>query len=183
MVCLSVRSCTWRVLKWIFWKWPNRCKLVGARILLSLAFSKNSSFHLKKEKSFRHLKPGVRFEGWEDGVGEKRKHLLVIPPLWWGQLCKCVWAWPFDLFPQDCGVPEVEFCLAAGGTEALPICIQSAVANLEELDVEKNPYIKVKSGVWVLDLFNSNLPAVRRRRNIMGWKSVSNRNNIWEVLL
>ncbi|KAK2528293.1 hypothetical protein Q9966_009947 [Columba livia] len=50
---------------------------------------------------------------------------------------------------KDCGVPEVEFCLAAGGTEALPICIQSAVANLEELDVEKNPYIKVKSGVWL----------------------------------
>ncbi|XP_009869220.1 PREDICTED: beta/gamma crystallin domain-containing protein 3, partial [Apaloderma vittatum] len=50
---------------------------------------------------------------------------------------------------KDCGVPEVEFCLAAGGTEGLPICIQSAVANLEELDVEKNPYIKVKSGVWL----------------------------------
>ncbi|OPJ69419.1 very large A-kinase anchor protein [Patagioenas fasciata monilis] len=50
---------------------------------------------------------------------------------------------------KDCGVPEVEFCLAAGSTEALPICIQSAVANLEELDVEKNPYIRVKSGVWL----------------------------------
>ncbi|KAM6211292.1 very large A-kinase anchor protein [Sarcoramphus papa] len=50
---------------------------------------------------------------------------------------------------KDCGVPEVEFCLAAGGTEGLPICIQSAVANLEELDVEKNPYIRVKSGVWL----------------------------------
>ncbi|NWQ75555.1 CRBG3 protein, partial [Columbina picui] len=50
---------------------------------------------------------------------------------------------------KDCGVPEVEFCLAADGTEALPICIQSAVANLEELDVEKNPYIRVKSGVWL----------------------------------
>ncbi|XP_009987907.1 PREDICTED: beta/gamma crystallin domain-containing protein 3 [Tauraco erythrolophus] len=50
---------------------------------------------------------------------------------------------------KDCGVPEVEFCLAAGGTEGLPICIQSAVANLEELDVEKNPYISVKSGVWL----------------------------------
>ncbi|XP_068000741.1 very large A-kinase anchor protein isoform X2 [Melanerpes formicivorus] len=50
---------------------------------------------------------------------------------------------------KDCGVPEVEFCLAAGGTEGLPICIQSAAANLEELDVEKNPYIRVKSGVWL----------------------------------
>ncbi|KAM6099770.1 very large A-kinase anchor protein [Theristicus caerulescens] len=50
---------------------------------------------------------------------------------------------------KDCGVPEVEFCLAAGGTEGLPICVQSAVANLEELDVEKNPYIRVKSGVWL----------------------------------
>ncbi|XP_009888422.1 PREDICTED: beta/gamma crystallin domain-containing protein 3 [Charadrius vociferus] len=50
---------------------------------------------------------------------------------------------------KDCGVPEVEFCLAAGSTEGLPICIQSAVANLEELDVEKNPYISVKSGMWL----------------------------------
>ncbi|XP_074959348.1 very large A-kinase anchor protein isoform X1 [Phalacrocorax aristotelis] len=50
---------------------------------------------------------------------------------------------------KDCGIPELEFCLAAGGTEGLPICIQSAVANLEELDVEKNPYISVKSGVWL----------------------------------
>uniref|UniRef100_A0A8C8ATV3 Crystallin beta-gamma domain containing 3 n=1 Tax=Otus sunia TaxID=257818 RepID=A0A8C8ATV3_9STRI len=50
---------------------------------------------------------------------------------------------------KDCGVPEVEFCLAPGCTEGLPICIQSAVANLEELDVEKNPYIRVKSGVWL----------------------------------
>ncbi|NXI57614.1 CRBG3 protein, partial [Chloroceryle aenea] len=50
---------------------------------------------------------------------------------------------------KDCGVPEVEFCLAAGGTEGVPICIQTAVANLEELDVEKNPYMRVKSGVWL----------------------------------
>ncbi|NWR76411.1 CRBG3 protein, partial [Centropus unirufus] len=50
---------------------------------------------------------------------------------------------------KDCGVPEVEFCPAAGGAAGLPICIQSAVANLEELDVEKNPYISVKSGVWL----------------------------------
>ncbi|KAM9020345.1 very large A-kinase anchor protein [Ara ararauna] len=50
---------------------------------------------------------------------------------------------------KDCGVPEVEFCLAADSAEGLPICIQGAVANLEELDVEKNPYIKVKSGVWL----------------------------------
>ncbi|KAM6144610.1 very large A-kinase anchor protein [Phoenicopterus ruber ruber] len=49
---------------------------------------------------------------------------------------------------KDCGIPEVEFCLGAS-TEGLPICIQSAVANLEELDVEKNPYISVKSGVWL----------------------------------
>ncbi|XP_054045194.1 very large A-kinase anchor protein [Rissa tridactyla] len=50
---------------------------------------------------------------------------------------------------KDCGVPEVEFCLAAGATEGLPICIQSAVANLEELDVEKNPSISIKSGTWL----------------------------------
>ncbi|NWV12953.1 CRBG3 protein, partial [Ptilonorhynchus violaceus] len=50
---------------------------------------------------------------------------------------------------KDCGIPEVEFCLAAGSTEGLPICIQGAIANLEELDVEKNPYIRVKSGVWL----------------------------------
>ncbi|NXM70171.1 CRBG3 protein, partial [Serilophus lunatus] len=50
---------------------------------------------------------------------------------------------------KDCGVPEVEFCLAAGSTEGPPICIQGAVANLEELDVEKSPYIRVKSGVWL----------------------------------
>ncbi|NXO56240.1 CRBG3 protein, partial [Aramus guarauna] len=49
---------------------------------------------------------------------------------------------------KDGGVPEVEFCLGAS-TEGLPICIQSAVANLEELDVEKNPYISVKAGVWL----------------------------------
>ncbi|XP_027554177.1 very large A-kinase anchor protein [Neopelma chrysocephalum] len=50
---------------------------------------------------------------------------------------------------KDCGVPEVEFCLAAGSTEGLPICIQGAIPNLEELDVEKHPYIRVKSGVWL----------------------------------
>ncbi|NWW71808.1 CRBG3 protein, partial [Climacteris rufus] len=50
---------------------------------------------------------------------------------------------------KDCGIPEVEFCLAAGSTEGLPICIQAAAANLEELDIEKNPYIRVKSGVWL----------------------------------
>ncbi|NWY17592.1 CRBG3 protein, partial [Aphelocoma coerulescens] len=50
---------------------------------------------------------------------------------------------------KDCGIPEVEFCLAAGSTEGLPICIQGAVANLEELDVEENPYIRVRSGVWL----------------------------------
>ncbi|XP_039569080.1 very large A-kinase anchor protein [Passer montanus] len=50
---------------------------------------------------------------------------------------------------KDCGIPEVEFCPAAGSTEGLPICIQGAVANLEELDVEKNPYIRVRSGVWL----------------------------------
>ncbi|NXY20744.1 CRBG3 protein, partial [Atrichornis clamosus] len=50
---------------------------------------------------------------------------------------------------KDCGIPELEFCLAAGSTEGHPICIQGAVANLEELDVEKNPYIRVKSGVWL----------------------------------
>ncbi|NXE47613.1 CRBG3 protein, partial [Casuarius casuarius] len=49
---------------------------------------------------------------------------------------------------KDCSIPEVEFCLGVG-TEGFPICIQSAVANLEELDVEKNPYIRVKSGVWL----------------------------------
>ncbi|XP_021405849.2 very large A-kinase anchor protein [Lonchura striata] len=50
---------------------------------------------------------------------------------------------------KDCGIPEVEFCLAAGSTEGLPICIQGAIASLEELDVEKNPYIRVRSGVWL----------------------------------
>uniref|UniRef100_A0A8C0U3C0 Crystallin beta-gamma domain containing 3 n=1 Tax=Cyanistes caeruleus TaxID=156563 RepID=A0A8C0U3C0_CYACU len=50
---------------------------------------------------------------------------------------------------KDCGIPEVEFCLAAGSTEGFPICIQAAAANLEELDVEKNPYIRVRSGVWL----------------------------------
>ncbi|XP_063275479.1 very large A-kinase anchor protein [Prinia subflava] len=50
---------------------------------------------------------------------------------------------------KDCGIPEVEFCLAAGSTEGLPICIQGAVANLEELDIEKYPYIRVRSGVWL----------------------------------
>ncbi|NWX97498.1 CRBG3 protein, partial [Nothoprocta ornata] len=49
---------------------------------------------------------------------------------------------------KDCSIPEVEFSLGAGA-EGRPICIQSAVANLEELDVEKNPYIRVKSGVWL----------------------------------
>lgn len=56
-------------------------------------------------------------------------------------------ALPFDFFLQDCGIPEVEFCLADGVTEGLPTRIQSGVANLEELDIEKNPYIRVKSGV------------------------------------
>ncbi|NXY90726.1 CRBG3 protein, partial [Alcedo cyanopectus] len=50
---------------------------------------------------------------------------------------------------KDCGVPEVEFCLAAAAPEGLPICIQSAVANLEELDVEKTPSLRVKSGAWL----------------------------------
>ncbi|XP_021257436.1 very large A-kinase anchor protein isoform X3 [Numida meleagris] len=49
---------------------------------------------------------------------------------------------------KDCSVPEIEFSLGAR-TEGLPICIQSAVANLEDLDVEKNPYIQVKSGIWL----------------------------------
>ncbi|XP_042722763.1 very large A-kinase anchor protein [Lagopus leucura] len=49
---------------------------------------------------------------------------------------------------KDCSVPEIEFSVGAS-TEGLPICIQSAVANLEELDVEKNPYIHVKSGIWL----------------------------------
>ncbi|NXA14772.1 CRBG3 protein, partial [Sapayoa aenigma] len=50
---------------------------------------------------------------------------------------------------KDCSIPEVEFCPAAGSTGVLPICIQGAIANLEELDVEKNPHIRVKSGVWL----------------------------------
>ncbi|OXB70137.1 UNVERIFIED_CONTAM: hypothetical protein H355_016373, partial [Colinus virginianus] len=49
---------------------------------------------------------------------------------------------------RDCSVPEIEFSPGAS-TEGIPICIQSAVANLEELDVEKNPYIRVKSGIWL----------------------------------
>uniref|UniRef100_A0A8D0H095 Beta/gamma crystallin 'Greek key' domain-containing protein n=1 Tax=Sphenodon punctatus TaxID=8508 RepID=A0A8D0H095_SPHPU len=32
--------------------------------------------------------------------------------------------------------------------EGIPICIQSAVANLEELEV-KSPYLTVKSGTWL----------------------------------
>ncbi|KAJ7416484.1 hypothetical protein WISP_70881 [Willisornis vidua] len=50
---------------------------------------------------------------------------------------------------KDCGIPEVEFCPAAGGTEGPPVCIQAAIPSLEELDVEKNPYLRVKSGVWL----------------------------------
>ncbi|NXG00361.1 CRBG3 protein, partial [Sakesphorus luctuosus] len=50
---------------------------------------------------------------------------------------------------KECGIPEVEFCPAAGGTEGTPVCIQAAIPSLEELDVEKNPYIRVKSGVWL----------------------------------
>ncbi|XP_072183785.1 very large A-kinase anchor protein isoform X2 [Excalfactoria chinensis] len=49
---------------------------------------------------------------------------------------------------KDCSVPEIEFSVGSS-TDGLPICIQSAVANLEELDVEKNPYIRVKSGIWL----------------------------------
>uniref|UniRef100_A0A8C2SM21 Crystallin beta-gamma domain containing 3 n=1 Tax=Coturnix japonica TaxID=93934 RepID=A0A8C2SM21_COTJA len=49
---------------------------------------------------------------------------------------------------KDCSVPEIEFSMGAS-TDGFPICIQSAVANLEELDVEKNPYIRVKSGIWL----------------------------------
>ncbi|KFP34393.1 Beta/gamma crystallin domain-containing protein 3, partial [Colius striatus] len=58
---------------------------------------------------------------------------------------------------KDCGVPEVEFCLTDGGTEGLPVCIQSAVANLEELDVEKHPYIRVKSGVGIVKLLQKKI--------------------------
>uniref|UniRef100_A0A8C0QIB0 Crystallin beta-gamma domain containing 3 n=1 Tax=Chelonoidis abingdonii TaxID=106734 RepID=A0A8C0QIB0_CHEAB len=49
---------------------------------------------------------------------------------------------------KDCSIPEIEFCLQAG-TEGFPVCIQNAVANLEELDVKSTFYIIVKSGVWL----------------------------------
>ncbi|CAM4423703.1 very large A-kinase anchor protein isoform X1 [Caretta caretta] len=49
---------------------------------------------------------------------------------------------------KNCSIPEIEFCPQAG-TEGFPVCIQSAVANLEELDVESTFYIIVKSGVWL----------------------------------
>uniref|UniRef100_A0A674K5N4 Crystallin beta-gamma domain containing 3 n=1 Tax=Terrapene triunguis TaxID=2587831 RepID=A0A674K5N4_9SAUR len=49
---------------------------------------------------------------------------------------------------KDCSIPEIEFCPQAG-TEGFPVCIQSAVANLEELDVKSTFYIIVKSGVWL----------------------------------
>uniref|UniRef100_A0A8C3RKK5 Crystallin beta-gamma domain containing 3 n=1 Tax=Chelydra serpentina TaxID=8475 RepID=A0A8C3RKK5_CHESE len=49
---------------------------------------------------------------------------------------------------KDCSIPEIEFCPRAG-TEGFPVCIQSAVANLEELDVKSTFYIIVKSGVWL----------------------------------
>ncbi|NXU90302.1 CRBG3 protein, partial [Xiphorhynchus elegans] len=50
---------------------------------------------------------------------------------------------------KDCGIPELEFCPAAGSTQGPPLCIQGAIPNLEELDVERNPYLRVKSGVWL----------------------------------
>ncbi|XP_019379455.1 PREDICTED: very large A-kinase anchor protein [Gavialis gangeticus] len=49
---------------------------------------------------------------------------------------------------KDCSIPELELCPHAGA-KGLPICVQSAVANLEELDVESTFYIDVKSGVWL----------------------------------
>uniref|UniRef100_A0A8C8RB41 Crystallin beta-gamma domain containing 3 n=1 Tax=Pelusios castaneus TaxID=367368 RepID=A0A8C8RB41_9SAUR len=49
---------------------------------------------------------------------------------------------------KDCSIPEIEFCPQAG-TEGFPICMQSAVANLEELDVKSTFYITIKSGVWL----------------------------------
>ncbi|XP_034647327.1 very large A-kinase anchor protein isoform X2 [Trachemys scripta elegans] len=49
---------------------------------------------------------------------------------------------------KDCSIPEIEFCPQAG-TEGFPVCIQSEVANLEELDVKSTFYIIVKSGVWL----------------------------------
>ncbi|XP_030437259.1 very large A-kinase anchor protein isoform X1 [Gopherus evgoodei] len=49
---------------------------------------------------------------------------------------------------KDCSIPEIEFCPQAG-TEGFPVCIQNAVANLEELEVKSTFYIIVKSGVWL----------------------------------
>ncbi|XP_025053970.1 LOW QUALITY PROTEIN: very large A-kinase anchor protein, partial [Alligator sinensis] len=49
---------------------------------------------------------------------------------------------------KDCSIPELELCPHAGA-KGLPICVQSAIANLEELDAESTFYIAVKSGVWL----------------------------------
>ncbi|XP_067402360.1 very large A-kinase anchor protein isoform X2 [Emydura macquarii macquarii] len=49
---------------------------------------------------------------------------------------------------KDCSIPEIEFCPQVV-SEGFPICIQSAVANLEELDVKSTFYVTVKSGVWL----------------------------------
>ncbi|XP_074854409.1 very large A-kinase anchor protein [Carettochelys insculpta] len=49
---------------------------------------------------------------------------------------------------KDCSIPEIVFCPPAG-SEEFPICIQSAIANLGELDVKSTFYLTVKSGVWL----------------------------------
>lgn len=48
---------------------------------------------------------------------------------------------------QSYSVPEIELSPQIG-TDYSPVCIQNAVANLEELEV-KNPTFLVKAGVWV----------------------------------
>nr|XP_006124273.1 very large A-kinase anchor protein-like [Pelodiscus sinensis] len=49
---------------------------------------------------------------------------------------------------KDCSIPEIEFCPQTG-TEGFPVCIQSAVANLEELDIKSTFDINVNSGAWL----------------------------------
>ncbi|ETE66489.1 Beta/gamma crystallin domain-containing protein 3, partial [Ophiophagus hannah] len=48
---------------------------------------------------------------------------------------------------KDCSIPEIELC-SHNSTGHFPICMQTGIANLDELEVE-NPIISVKAGVWL----------------------------------
>ncbi|XP_034972341.2 very large A-kinase anchor protein [Zootoca vivipara] len=48
---------------------------------------------------------------------------------------------------KDCSVPEIEL-YPQDSTDHVPVCIQSAVANLEELEVKPHTLF-VKAGVWI----------------------------------